>query len=76
MPKNPIVTESFQHCPLIGKLREGRGQLLQTSWCQILVPEVSLRSGNDVTVTLYDMNAILASDKEGPNFHPPIPWSW
>ena len=35
-PKNPKVTESFQQVSLKAKVRDGRGWLLQTSWCQIL----------------------------------------
>ena len=34
--KNPKLPENFQQNPFIKKVTEGHGELLQTSWCQIL----------------------------------------
>lgn len=36
MPLKPELLKGFQQSPFIGRVREGHGYLLPTSWCQIL----------------------------------------
>ena len=54
--KTALLHESFQQSPSIGKLREGWGQLLQTSWNPLFLPlstQVRSQAGHDSAVNLH-----------------------
>ena len=57
--KNVRLPKSSQQCPFLGMVREGCGELLQTSWFQSLCSSVRSWSGYHVPVNLYQTGVIL-----------------
>lgn len=61
MPLKPELLKGFQQSPFIGRVREGHGYLLPTSWCQILCSySCPHRSGHSpVTMFLFFSGQVM-----------------
>ena len=57
--KNPRLPKSSRQCPFLGMVREGCGELLQTSWFQSLCSSVRSWSGKHVPINLYQISIFL-----------------
>ena len=67
--KNVRLPKSSQQCPFLGMVREGCGELLQTSWFQSLCSSVRSWSGNHVPINLYQLSVFLHMIRKFPRLN-------